>query len=75
VVGVRAIADFRFSCRKEIAEIPAIAVTLDIFREFYVRGLDWHWHCVLPGLMDEVENGDDDDGLEGGRITLPVFSG
>ena len=45
----------------------AIVVAPDIFREFYVRGLDRHWYCALPASIGEVESANGDDELEGGE--------
>ena len=48
------------SCRNGIAELQAMGITREIFRELWIRGpaRTWHRYIVLPDTVIELENWD-----------------
>ena len=68
------------SCKNDIALLRAIPVTLEIFRELWVRGPDrqWYRYLVLPGSLEVLEDDDEpdeDEKEEGGEMppSTPSF--
>jgi hypothetical protein len=69
--------EIEVSCRNDIAELRAIPVTQEIFRELWVRGPGRHWYryLVLPDtilVLDDEDEDDENRKMEGGGAVPPA---
>ncbi|HOX35959.1 MAG TPA: hypothetical protein PLO06_09725 [Methanoregulaceae archaeon] len=56
-------AEIAVSCRRDIAEIRAMDIPQEIFRELWVRGSNrqWHRYLILADAIEELDGFDDDN--------------